>query len=90
MASHPRDVQPSDMVVSQKKYFMLSILIHGPKQADIDIDVFLGPLMKDMAKLWNKGVRVRDQYQQKYFTLYAIIFVCIHDAPGGLYIIWAD
>jgi hypothetical protein len=24
-----------------------------------------------------------DQYQQKYFTLKAIIFVCIHDAPGG-------
>jgi hypothetical protein len=24
-----------------------------------------------------------DQYQQEYFTLYTIIFVCIHDAPGG-------
>jgi hypothetical protein len=24
-----------------------------------------------------------DQYQQEYFTLYAIIFISIHDAPGG-------
>jgi hypothetical protein len=24
-----------------------------------------------------------DQYQQEYFTLKAIIFVCIHDAPEG-------
>jgi hypothetical protein len=24
-----------------------------------------------------------DQYQQEYFTLKAIIFVCIHDAPGA-------
>jgi hypothetical protein len=24
-----------------------------------------------------------DQYQQEYFTLYAIIFVYIHDDPGG-------
>jgi hypothetical protein len=24
-----------------------------------------------------------DQYQQEYFTLYAITFICIHDAPGG-------
>jgi hypothetical protein len=24
-----------------------------------------------------------DQYQQKYFILYAIIFICIHDAPEG-------
>jgi hypothetical protein len=61
----------------------LSILIQGPKQADINIDVFLKPLMKDMTKLWNEGVRMWDQYQQEYFTLYAIIFVCIHDAPGG-------
>jgi hypothetical protein len=24
-----------------------------------------------------------DQYQQEYFTLKAIIFVCIHEAPRG-------
>jgi hypothetical protein len=24
-----------------------------------------------------------DQYQQEYFMLKTIIFVCIHDAPGG-------
>ena len=35
----------------KRKYLMLSILIQGPKQAGIDIDVFLEPLMEDMAKL---------------------------------------
>jgi hypothetical protein len=39
--------------------------------------------MEDIVKLWNEGVCMWDQYQQEYFTLYAIIFVCIHDAPGG-------
>jgi hypothetical protein len=67
----------------KRKYLMLSIIIQGLKQAGIDIDVFLEPLMEDMAKLWNDGVHMWDQYQQKYFTLKAIIFVCIHDAPGG-------
>jgi hypothetical protein len=67
----------------KRKYLMLSILIHGPKQAGIDIDVFLEPLMEDMAKLWNEGVFMWDQYQLEYFTLYAIIFICIHDAFGG-------
>jgi hypothetical protein len=62
---------------------MLYILIQGPKQASIDIDVFLKPLMEDMVKLWNEGVRMWDQYQHECFTLKAIIFVCIHDAPGG-------
>jgi hypothetical protein len=60
MASHPRDVQPSDMVVSKKKvpYIVTkeSTLIQGLKQAGTDIDVFLEPLMEDMAKLWNEGV----------------------------------
>jgi hypothetical protein len=35
----------------KRKYLMLSILIQGPKQDGIDIDVFLKPLMEDMAKL---------------------------------------
>jgi hypothetical protein len=67
----------------KRKYRMLSILIQGPKQACIDIDVFLEPFMECMAKLWNEGVRMWDQYQQEYFTLKVIIFVCIHDAMGG-------
>jgi hypothetical protein len=37
-----------------------------------------------MVKLWNEGVRMWDQYLQEYFTLKAIIFVSIHDAPGAL------
>jgi hypothetical protein len=68
----------------KRKYLMLSILIKGPKQTGIDIDVFLKLLMEDMMKLWNEGVCMLDQYQQEYFTLKAIIFVCIHDAPRGL------
>ena len=67
----------------KRKYIILSILIQGLKQAGTNIDVFLEPLMEDMAKLWNEGMRMWDQYQHEYFTLYAIIFVCIHDAPGG-------
>jgi hypothetical protein len=35
----------------KRKYLMLSILLQGPKQAGIDIDVFLEPLMEDMVKL---------------------------------------
>ena len=46
----------------KRKYLMLSILIQGPKQTGIDIDVFLEPLMEDMAKLWNEGVRIWDEF----------------------------
>jgi hypothetical protein len=67
----------------KRKYLMLSILIQCSKQAGTNIDVFLEPLMEDMTKLWNEDVCMWDQYQQDYFTLYAIIFVCIQDAPEG-------
>jgi hypothetical protein len=62
---------------------MLTILIQGPKSAGVDIDVFLEPLMEDMTKLWNEGVRIWDEYCHEYFNLRAIIFVTIHDSPGG-------
>jgi hypothetical protein len=35
----------------KRMYLMLSIHIQGPKQAGIDIDVFLEPLMEDMTEL---------------------------------------
>jgi hypothetical protein len=53
----------STWLCHKRKYLMLPILIQGPKQAGINIDVFLEPLMEDMAKLWNEGVRMWDQYQ---------------------------
>jgi hypothetical protein len=47
----------------KRKYLILSILIQGLKQAGTNIDMFLEPLMENMAKLWNEGVRMRDQNQ---------------------------
>jgi hypothetical protein len=41
---------------------MLSILIQGPKEQGINIDVFMEPLMEDMVKLWNEGVHMWDHY----------------------------
>jgi hypothetical protein len=77
----------STWLCHKRKYLMLSILIQGPKQASIDIDVLLEPLMEDMTKLRNEGVSMWDQYQQEYFTLKAIIFICIHDALGGFIVL---
>src|SRR5438128_1547863 len=62
---------------------MLSILIQEPKQPGNDIDVFLEPLLEDMAKLWNDGELVWDEFKQECFTLRAMIFVAITDYPGG-------
>jgi hypothetical protein len=61
------------------KYLLLTTVISGPKQAGIDIDVFLEPLMEDMRKLWEHGVNVWDEYRKEHFNLMAIIFFVIND-----------
>jgi hypothetical protein len=62
----------------------LTTLISGPKQADIDIDIFLEPLMEDMQKLWEHGVNVWDEYKKEHFNLKAIISCTINDNPAHL------
>jgi hypothetical protein len=39
----------------KRKYLLLTILILDLKQASIDIDVFLEPLMQEMERLWRYG-----------------------------------
>ena len=58
----------------KRKYLLLTTLISGPKQAGVDMDVFLEPLLQDMQKLWEHGVRVWDEYRRQHFNLKAIIF----------------
>ena len=62
---------------------MLAILIQGPRQPGTNIDVFLEPLLEDMAKLWTEGERMRDQFRQEDFTLHAMIMYTVTDYPIG-------
>jgi hypothetical protein len=67
-----------------RKYLLLTTLISGPKQAGIDIDIFLEPLMEDIQKLWEHGVNVCDEYKKEHFNLKAIIFCTINENPTCL------
>jgi hypothetical protein len=62
----------------------LTSLISGPKQAGVDIDVFLEPLMKYMQKICKHGVNVWDEYKKEHFNLKVIIFCMINDNPTRL------
>jgi hypothetical protein len=66
----------------KRKYLFLTILVSGPKQPGIDIDVFLEPLMQEMERLWRYGEDMYDAYRQETFTLRAIIFVTTNDYPA--------
>jgi len=66
----------------KRKYFLLTMIISGPKAPGIDIDVFLEPLMQEMEILWKEGVEMWDDLVKSAFTLRVIIFVTIIDYPG--------
>ena len=51
------------------------MIISRPRQPGNDIDVFLEPLIEDMKKLWEDGVKMMDVSLKKELTLKAIIFV---------------
>ncbi|XP_052137311.1 uncharacterized protein LOC127755664 [Oryza glaberrima] len=68
-------------ICQKRKYILLSILIQGPKQPGINIDVFMEPLMEDMQELWKEGLGMWDEYRREHFTLCAIIFITINDLP---------
>jgi hypothetical protein len=42
-------------LMQKRKYLLLTILISGPTQPGVDMDVFLEPLMQDM-KIYGKQV----------------------------------
>nr|XP_025877444.1 uncharacterized protein LOC107279356 [Oryza sativa Japonica Group] len=68
-------------ICQKRKYILLSVLIQGPKQPGINIDVFMELLMEDMQELWKEGLRMWNEYRKEHFTLCAIIFVTINDLP---------
>jgi hypothetical protein len=66
----------------KRKYLLLTILISGPTQPGVDMDVFLEPLMQEMQILWEVGVKMIDVFLKETFTLRAIIIVTINDYPA--------
>ena len=66
----------------KRKYLLLTILISGPKQLGIDIDVFLEPLMQEIERPWRHGELMYDAFRKEDFICRVIIFVTINDYPA--------
>jgi hypothetical protein len=62
---------------------MMAILIPGPHQPGIKIDVYLRLLIDEFKDLWKeKGIRVYDGFRKEFFDLRAMLFTTITDIPG--------
>lgn len=75
----PYNLPPS--LCMSGEYSMLTLLIPGPKQPGMNIDVYLQPLIDDLIILW-KGVHAFDAYKKEMFQLRAMVIWTIHDYPA--------
>ncbi|XP_062112440.1 uncharacterized protein LOC133823592 [Humulus lupulus] len=63
-------------------YFMLTLLIPGPKSPGKDIDVFLRPLVEELKELWINGVETRDGRNNSMFKMRAALLWTVNDFPA--------
>ncbi|KAL3849603.1 hypothetical protein ACJIZ3_011485 [Penstemon smallii] len=67
-------------------YFMLSMLIPGPKGPGNEIDVYLQPLVDELKELWGPGIETYDAYKEEKFVLRAALMWTISDLPALSYL----
>lgn len=53
----------------KQEFFILSLLIPGPKGPGNNIDVFLEHLIEELNKLWDTGVATYDVFSNETFQV---------------------
>ena len=66
----------------KQSYFILSLIIPGPKAPGNDIDVYLEPLIDELCHLWKNGVKTYDASLKEEFVLCAALLWTINDFPA--------
>ena len=61
---------------------MLSMIIPGKKAPGNDIDVYMQPLIQELAELWRDGIQTYDSHEKTLFNLRAALMWTISDFPG--------
>ncbi|KAK9286236.1 hypothetical protein L1049_014622 [Liquidambar formosana] len=66
----------------KEPFFMMSLLIPGPKSLRNDIDVYLRPLINELKELWENGVQTYDASTEENFQMHAAVLWTINDFPA--------
>ena len=67
----------------KRKYIHMSMLIQGPKQPGIDINMYLKLLKDELDTLWaEEGVRTWDAVAEQYFPMRASLLYTVHNLPA--------
>ncbi|XP_052172287.1 uncharacterized protein LOC127788215 [Diospyros lotus] len=63
----------------KQPYFILSLLIGGPRAPGDNIDVFLQPLIQELQELWSEGIETYDASRKEMFHVHAALLWTIND-----------
>jgi hypothetical protein len=66
----------------KQSFWMMSMLISGPKSPGQNIDVYLQPLIDELYDLWVNSIETWDEKDKKNFKLHAILLWTINDFPA--------
>lgn len=66
----------------KEPFFIMSLLIPGPKAPGNEIDVYLRPLIDDLVDLWEQGIQTYDSYTGCNFNMHASVLWTINDFPA--------
>ncbi|XP_042972709.1 uncharacterized protein LOC122304500 [Carya illinoinensis] len=64
------------------QFFIISLIIPGPRSPGNEIDVYLQPLLDELLELWEYGVPTYDASNKETFTLHAALLWTINDFPA--------
>ena len=65
----------------KQQFFILSMLIDGPKGPSDKIDFFLQHLIEELKELWSQGEVTYDSSRDQMFKLHVTLFWTISDFP---------
>jgi hypothetical protein len=66
----------------KQPYWMMFMLIPGPKSPGMNIDVYLQPLIDELIELWVKGVETWNEDKKEKFFLHVLLLWTINDFPA--------
>ncbi|GAA0148300.1 hypothetical protein LIER_07782 [Lithospermum erythrorhizon] len=70
----------------KKSFFILSVLINGPKSLGNKIDVYMQSLIEDLKELWTNDVKTYDASPKCIFVLRAVLLWTISYYPAYEYL----
>ncbi|XP_052209223.1 uncharacterized protein LOC127812741 [Diospyros lotus] len=66
----------------KEPFFMMSLLILGPRAPGKDIDTYLPPLIDELNELWTHGVQTYDAVTKENFQMKVVLLWTINDFPA--------